>query len=193
MESGGALLCLLIDISGSTSRASFNAAVNAALPRIRTAVERRDPARRICLASYGTSAEIRVPPIPAGQIDSFPALTAGGLSSLAAGLRLVARTLAEEAVRPVAAGIAGPEAVVVVFADGLPTDPDEQVLAARAELDAVGPVTIHVACAGAAPALALAGLRARTHRLPDGGAELVVAAFLQVLGGVLDDVPRVAG
>src|SRR6185312_7085792 len=90
MESGGPLLCLLIDTSGSTSRGAFNAAVNAALPRILTAVERRDPARRICLASYGTGAEIRVPPAPAGRVPLLPALTTGGLSSLASGLRLAA-------------------------------------------------------------------------------------------------------
>jgi uncharacterized protein YegL len=176
------LLYLLIDASGSTVRAGFNAGCNRALPELVTLLEERwGDAVRICLLSYGSGAAVRVPLTPVADLAMIPILTPDGLSSLASGLDLLGRTLEQDLRQLASDGVTSHPPVVVVLADGLPTDDGERVLRARAALDGVAPPPVlHVAMPADTDALALAGLRASVHRLTLGDAEQVARSVLAV-------------
>jgi len=157
------ILYLLADTSGSTARNRFNDAWNQALPRlVDTIGDTAGLDTRICLMSYATEAQIRIPLACVEDIVAIPWMAPTGLSSLVAGLRLLRRTVHEDRHQLASDGIATGGVTALVVTDGLPTDRDADVLAERDRLDVAG-ITLHVACPVGPEALAFAGLRATLH------------------------------
>jgi hypothetical protein len=180
---------LLVDTSGSTVRDGFSAACNQVLPGIVEAVGQRTGAL-FSLLSFGTAASVLVRLSDPVSIHVIPPLVPSGLSSLVAGLRLLAGCIDEDARQLLADGIEWHPPFAFVLADGLPTDPDAEVLAAREALDDVlAGITarLHAALPGDTDRLAVAGLQMIFHPLlPATPADLpasILAAFEHSLGG----------
>jgi hypothetical protein len=163
---------LLIDSSGSTVRNGFLNACHAAMPAVIAELERHGAGGRVlvCMLRYGDDASVYVALQPVQNLSVIPPLVPSGLSSLAAGLRLLARRIEDDAGQLAADGVRYGTPVAVVLADGLPTDRAADVLAARAALDEEHPwgrPALTVAMPGQVDELAVAGLGARFHRLDD--------------------------
>ena len=176
---------VLADTSGSTARGGFADGWRRAQPRLVAAAERGG--HRICFLSYGDDATLRVPLIPARDLAFIPHMRAYGLSSLAAGLRLLAGVVDQDRRQLDTDGIPAGPAVAVVVADGLPTDRDERLLEARDALP--GDTELHLAVPPGEDRLALAGLRAVLHPIPAGGADEVAAAVTAALEAAVADRP----
>ena len=72
--------------------------------------------------------------------------------------------------------------LVVVLADGLPTDRDAYVLAARRMVEELDPgVLLHVGVSAGTPLLAAHGLGGRVHELPTDDAEALAEAAVRIL------------
>ncbi|GIF73801.1 vWA domain-containing protein [Asanoa siamensis] len=167
------LLYLVVDVSGSTVRRGFHGGVVRALPGIVGDLERTggDDAW-LSMITYSTEAAVLIPLTRARDVQVLPAPRAGGFSSLAAALRLLVGTVGSDAALLRADGLTAPEPTVLVVADGLPTDRDEDVLAARDAIEA----DLHLALPADVPALAAAGLRGTRHPLTLGTPEEVAAS-----------------
>lgn len=184
MSASARLFYVLADTSGSTSRNGFNAGWNQALPRLVTAAEEVVGAEcRMCLMTYGSDAALQVPLTGTRDVTMLPWVPPAGLSSLAAGLRLLARTVREDRELLVFDGITVEAAVALVVADGLATDPDDQVLAARDVL--ADECALHIAFPGDEDELAFAGLRATRHPLRAGDADRVADSIVQAARATL--------
>jgi Mg-chelatase subunit ChlD len=182
----GRSVYLLADASGSTARGGFAGGWRTAEPRLVALAERGG--HRICFLSYADEATLRVPLTPASDLVFIPEMRAYGLSSLAAGLRLLAGVVDQDRRQLSTDGIPTGRAVAVVVADGLPTDRDDHVLAAR---DALGDGTdLHLAVPPGEDRLALAGLRARLHPIPANGAEEVATSITKALAAALGGSPQ---
>jgi len=178
------LVYLLVDTSGSTVLHDVNAGCNLALPRIVQAIEAVAGAEaRVCLASYGTGATLRLPLTAVGDLVSLPGLVAEGLSSMAAGLRLVAETAEADHKQLAADRLESADPVVVIVADGLPTDAAADVLLARDALDAAlaNPPQVHIVAPPGVDVLALSGLRATIHLLDIGDPQQVADGLVSVV------------
>lgn len=180
---------LLVDTSGSTVRDGFSAACNQVLPGVVEAVGQRTGAL-FSLLSFGTAASVLVRLSDPASIRVIPPLIPSGLSSLVAGLRLLAGCIDEDARQLSADGIGWRPPFAFVLADGLPTDPDVEVLAAREALDdfpAGTTARLHAALPGDTARLAVAGLRMIFHPLlPATSADLpatILAAIEHSLKG----------
>jgi magnesium chelatase subunit D len=162
----GALLCLVVDASGSMGARRRLARVKGALLELlRDAYARRD---RVALVAFrGRSAELLVAPgAPLERAaEAIRTLPAGGRTPLAAGLDRAARLIAGESLRE-----PGRRAIAVVLTDGRAQDPERLIPAAAARLARVaeavhvidiedGPVRLGLAAAIAA------GAGAQLHRL----------------------------
>jgi uncharacterized protein YegL len=179
-------LYVLVDTSGSTARLGFNDGWNRALPLLVGAVE--DTAGhdcRVCLLSYATDAQVRVALTAVRDLTVIPSMPPAGLSSLAAGLRLLARTIREDRDQLASDRIESGPSTALILADGLPTDSDADVLAAR-DLLTGDPTALHVGFPEADDALAFAGLRAKPHPMAVGDADRVTRAIVAVTHGVLE-------
>jgi len=163
---------VLADASGSTVRDGFHEGVHLALPYLAHLADERGV--RFCLAAYGDDARLQVALIGAGDLTMIPWMPAGGLSSLAAGLRAVAAAVVQDANQLRSDGIEPGRPVTLVVAHGLGTDRDETVLAARRAL-AGG---LHVSAPAGEDGLAFAGLGATVHPMRVGGAGAVAASVL---------------
>jgi magnesium chelatase subunit D len=162
----GALLCLVVDASGSMGARRRLARVKGALLELlRDAYARRD--RVGVIAFRDRSAEIVIAPgTPLERAaEAIRALPAGGRTPLAAGLDAAASLIANEALRE-----PGRRAIAVVLTDGRAQDPAQEIPRAAARLgrtaDAVhvidiedGPVRLGLAATVAAAA------GAHLHRL----------------------------
>jgi magnesium chelatase subunit D len=163
-----ALLCLVVDASGSMGARRRLARVKGALLELlRDAYARRD---RVGLIAFrARSAEILIAPgAPLGRAaEAIRALPAGGRTPLAAGLDAAARLIANEALRE-----PGRRAIAVVLTDGRAQDPQHEIPRAAARLGCTanavhvidiedGPVRLGLARAMAAAA------GASVHRLDD--------------------------
>jgi magnesium chelatase subunit D len=162
----GALLCLVVDASGSMGARRRLARVKGALLELlRDAYARRD--RVGVIAFRDRSAEIVIAPgAPLERAaEAIRALPAGGRTPLAAGLDAAERLIANEGLRE-----PGRRAIAVVLTDGRAQDPAHEIPRAAARLgraaDAVhvidiedGPVRLGLAAAVAKAA------DARLHRL----------------------------
>ena len=167
------LLYLLVDVSGSTVRHGFHAGIVRALPAVVGHLAQAHGAQgRLSVLTYATEAALLIPMTRVADLDVLPVPSTGGLSSLVAGFELLAATAGPDRAVLHADGLAAPRPTVLVVADDLPTDRDEEVLAARDRLDA----DLHVVLPGDVPALAVAGLRATRHRLARGTPEQVAAS-----------------
>lgn len=191
---------VLIDTSGSTLRGDFAAGTQLALPQLVDAAASH-PGLLMSVLAYGTQADTLVWLTEPAGIGLIPAITPAGLSSLAAGLRLLADSIREDAARLAADGIRCLPPAVLVLADGLPTDPAADLLGTRSALDdaldaaarsaANGPVSCP-STVFAAPRdtdrLAVAGLRMTFEPLdadtPADLASSAVAIFTSLLGGL---------
>lgn len=185
--SGGAPrpLYVLADTSGSTVRAGVNEGWNLAQPWLVSAVAAGGPDRRICLITYGTDAVLRVPLISACDLTMVPWMPAAGLSSMAAGLRLLARTIREDRQQLRSDQIPVGASVALIVADGLPTDTDEQVLDARALVGDGS--TMHIVAPPGEDVLAFTGLRATFHALDTDGADRVARSIVAAARAALDN------
>ncbi|HEV3045832.1 MAG TPA: VWA domain-containing protein [Solirubrobacteraceae bacterium] len=166
----GALLCLVVDASGSMGARRRLARVKGALLELlRDAYARRD---RVALIAFrGRAAETLVAPgTPLERAaEAIRALPAGGRTPLAAGLDRAAQVIAGEALRE-----PGRRAIAVVLTDGRAQDPERLVPAAAARLARLAHA-VHVIDTedgrvrlGLAAALATSA-GARLHRLHPGG------------------------
>lgn len=179
---------VLIDSSGSTVRGGFAAACAQALPLLVDAAGRR-PGTGVSVLAYGTAARVLVRLSEPGNVRLIPAITPGGLSSLAAGLRSLAQSWLEDSSQLAADGIGCLPPVGFVVADGLPTDRAEDLLAARDALDDVPAdlaPRLHAAMPAGVDPLPIAGLRMIFHPLLAGTpaklADSLLAAFGEALG-----------
>ncbi len=126
----GALLCLVVDASGSMGARRRLARVKGALLELlRDAYARRD---RVGLIAFrDRSAEIVIAPgAPLERAaEAIRALPAGGRTPLAAGLDAAERLIANEALRE-----PGRRAIAVVLTDGRAQDPEHEIPQAAARL-----------------------------------------------------------
>jgi magnesium chelatase subunit D len=126
----GALLCLVVDASGSMGARRRLARVKGALLELlRDAYARRD--RVGVIAFRDRTAEIVIAPgAPLERAaEAIRALPAGGRTPLAAGLDAAARLIANEALRE-----PGRRAIAVVLTDGRAQDPSHEIPRAAARL-----------------------------------------------------------
>jgi hypothetical protein len=194
--SGGPLrpVYILLDNSGSTVRGGFAAGLSQAMPVLIDAAARQG-GLLLAILGYGTRADTLVWLSDPADIKLIPEVRPAGLSSMAAGLRLLADSVRADTARLAGDGIACLLPATLIVADGLPTDPAPVLLEARSALgDALADAaaTRHPAApAGsllpvfAAPPetdrLAIAGLGLDFHPLatqtPDALAGSIAAAF----------------
>jgi hypothetical protein len=163
---------VLADTSGSTVRDGFHEGVHLALPHLVHLAEARGV--RFCLAAYGDDARLQVTLIGAGDLTMIPRMPAGGLSSLAAGLRAVAAAVEHDVRQLRSDGIEPGPPVTLVLAHGLGTDRDEQVLEARGAL--IG--DLHVSAPAGEDRLAFTGLGATLHPMRLGSAGSVAGSVV---------------
>ncbi len=191
---------VMIDTSGSTLRGGFAAGSQRALPQL-VDVAASHLGVLMSVLAYSTRADTIVWLSEPASIELIPAVTPAGLSSLAAGLRLLADSVGHDASRLAADGVPCLPPAVLVLADGLPTDPAADLLDARSALDdalgaagrgaanggAPGPAPVFAAPPGT-DQLAVAGLRMTFEPLAAGTpgdlARCVVAVFARMLGGL---------
>ncbi|WP_300608287.1 hypothetical protein [Trebonia sp.] len=190
---------VVIDASGSTLRGGFATASQRALPQLIDAAAGH-PGLQMSVLAYGTRADTLVWLTEPADIELIPAVTPAGMSSLAAGLRLLADSVRHDASRLTADGVRCLPPAVLVLADGLPTDPAADLLDARSALDdaldtaaraaadggPAGPVPVFAAPRDTDP-LAVAGLRMTFEPLAAGTGDLagyVVAIFARLLAGL---------
>lgn len=166
------LMYVLADTSGSTVRDGFHEGVHLALPHLVHLAESRGV--RFCLAGYGDGARLQVTLIGAGDLTMIPRMPAGGLSSLAAGLRVVAAAVGHDVSQLRSDGIEPGRPVTLVLAHGLGTDRDEQVLEARRPLAG----DLHVSAPAGEDRLAYAGLGATLHPMRLGSAGTVAGSVV---------------
>ncbi len=157
---------LVIDVSGSTVRRSFHDGWVRALPAVVDAIP---PGWAFSVISYSSDAALIVTPTPVTDLVRLPTPPPGGFSSLAAAFRLLAATSE------------GARSRVLVVADGLPTDRDEVLLAARDEVEA----QLHIAVSDEVDLLPVAGLRAIRHRLDPTGPAAFADSLVQAAKAVL--------
>jgi uncharacterized protein YegL len=182
----GRAVYLLIDTSGSTVLQGFAEASEQALPLLMDAAAAVG-GTRVCLLGYGSTAQVLLRLAVAADVQVIPPLAVSGLSSLASALTVLASLLQGDQAQLEADGLEWPGPAVLVLADGLPTDADEDLLAAREALDEIaGPdLVVHAAMPADTDRLAIAGLRMRLHplrwRTPAEGAAAIVSVFQSIL------------
>jgi len=176
------LLYLVVDASGSTVRHGFHGGAVRALPTVVADIEwATGGAAWLSVLSYAGDADLLVPMTRVNSLTVVPVPRAGGLSSLAAAFRLLATTIARDAALLAADGLSPPRPTVLVVADDLPTDRDDDLLEARDKLDA----DLHVALPADVAGLPVAGLRATRHRLELGTSEQVSASISEAVRRIL--------
>ncbi|MGX6603195.1 hypothetical protein ACWKSP_13795 [Micromonosporaceae bacterium Da 78-11] len=171
---------LLADTSGSTVRDGVNEGWHLALPQLVAVAERYGPDSRICVLTYADEATLQVPLISAHDLGMIPWMPPGGLSSLAAGLRLLARVIGADLRQLSFDGLTSGRVLTLVVAHGLPTDPVDEVLEAREPLDGTPHGTaLHVIAPPGEDTLALAGLRATVHPMDVGDPGRVAGSIVR--------------
>lgn len=192
---------ILLDTSGSTVRGGFAAGRSQAMPMLIDAAARHG-GLLLAILGYGARADTLVWLSDPADIKLIPEVPPAGLSSLAAGLRLLADSVRADAARLAADGIACLPPATLIVADGLPTDPAPALLEPRSELDDAmadaaatqdtdAPVGSLVPIFAAPPdtdQLAIAGLRMDFCPLatdtPDALAGSIAAAFRELITGL---------
>lgn len=192
---------VLLDTSGSTVRGGFAAGRDQAMPSLIDAAAHQG-GLLLAILAYGTQADTLVWLSDPADIKLVPEVSPSGLSSLAAGLRLLADAVRSDAARLAADGIACLPPATLIVADGLPTDPAPALFEARSALDEaiadalathgtdvpVGGSVLVFAAPPGTDLLAIAGLRMDFYPLatdnPDALAESVAAAFSDFITGL---------
>jgi uncharacterized protein YegL len=171
----------VIDLSGSTGRDGLHIGWVRAMPEIIKELEAASGEIRFCLLSYASEAAILVPLTLVADLVLLPTPEPGGFSSLAAALRLLATVVERDRAQLAADGIADVETRILIVTDGLATDSDSAVLAARAGFQA----DTHLVVPAATPPLAVAGLGMIRHRLEVGEPGQVVKSLIAASRAVL--------
>ena len=192
---------ILLDISGSTARGGFAIGRGQAMPMLIDAAARHG-GLLLAILGYGTQADTLVWLSHPADIKLIPEVPPVGLSSLAAGLRLLTDSVRTDAARLTADGISCLPPATLIVADGLPTDPAPALLEARSALDEAVADAVATQRTGtsadslvpvfAAPPdtdqLAIAGLRMDFRPLatdtPDALAGSIAAAFCELVTGL---------
>jgi uncharacterized protein YegL len=190
---------IMLDVSGSTVRGGFAACRDQSIPALVDEASRH-PGLLVAVLGYATEANTLVWLSDPADIELIPGVTPAGLSSLAAGLRLLAHTAREDMARLAADGIASLPPAALIVADGLPTDTPDDLLAARGLVDDsladVGGLAAPPVFAAPAPTdrLAVAGLRLNFHPLDDATpaslTSSVLDAFARMLTGLVSPLTR---
>jgi hypothetical protein len=188
---------ILLDTSGSTVRGGFAASLGQAMPTLIDAATRHG-GLLLAIIGYGTRADTLVWLTDPADISLIPEVPPAGLSSLAAGLRLLADSVRADAARLAADGITCLPPAALIIADGLPTDPATALLEARSDLDdAMADAAAPRASAGAgglvpvfaAPGdtdrLAIAGLRMDFHPLATDAAGALTGSIAAAFRGLI--------
>lgn len=122
---------LLIDASGSTTHSGFNNAYNQALPDLISSMEQATTAAfHLSIVTFGAQPSLILALTDAHTLQFMPQVTAGGFSSLAAGLRLLGRVMFQDAEQSNADGLLRRPALVAILTDGQPTDSTDDVRSA---------------------------------------------------------------
>ncbi len=190
---------VMLDLSGSTVRGGFAACRDQSIPALVDEAGRH-PGLLVSVLGYATEASTLVWLSDPADIELIPGVAPAGLSSLAAGLRLLADTAREDMARLAADGLACLPPAALIVADGLPTDPPDDLLAARSLVDDsladVGGLAAPPVFAAPAPTdrLAVAGLRLNFHPLDDSTpaslTSSVLDAFARLLTAPVSPVTR---
>jgi hypothetical protein len=160
---------ILLDTSGSTVRGGFAASLGQAMPALIDAATRHG-GLLLAIIGYGTRADTLVWLTDPADISLIPEVPPAGLSSLAAGLRLLADSVRADAARLAADGITCLPPAALIIADGLPTDTATALLEARSDLDdAMADAASPQASAGAAGLIPVFAAPADTDRLAIAG------------------------
>jgi hypothetical protein len=154
---------LLVDASGSTKRRGWLKLFHLALPAFVRTLEELETTElmpRMSIISYGTDVSVRLALTAPSDLDRLPQFVSAGVSSLATGLSELRQVIDSDAIQLEVDGLAARRPTVVLVADGLPTDPPEALLVARAGVEALGPRTPCVHCVHPAGTdlISLAGL-----------------------------------
>jgi hypothetical protein len=194
---------IVLDTSGSTVRGGFAAGLSRAMPVLIDAAARQG-GLLLAILGYGTRADTLVWLSDPADVQLIPEVLPAGLSSMAAGLRLLADSVRADTARLAADDITCLLPATLIVADGLPTDPAPVLLEARSALDdaiadavaaqhQAAPAGSLVPVFAAPPEtdrLAIAGLGMDFHPLatdtPDALAGSIAAAFR----GIVTRLPR---
>jgi hypothetical protein len=192
---------ILLDTSGSTARGGFAAARSQAMPMLIDAAGHQR-GLLVAILAYGTRADTLVWLSDPADITLIPEIPPRGLSSLAAGLRLLTDSVRADTARLAADGLTCLPPATLIVADGLPTDPAAALLEARSALgdalaDAAAPQPADALDGSLVPVLAappdtdrlaIAGLGMSfsplTTDTPDALAGSIAAAFCALISGV---------
>jgi uncharacterized protein YegL len=186
---------VLLDTSGSTVRNGFAAACEQALPQLVDAASRR-PGVLLSVLCYGTQAKALLTISDPADIRFIPELLPAGLSSLASGLQLLAESIHQDTAQLTADGLVCLPPSALVVADGLPTDPAADLVAARDVLDAAvaevaepaapAPAPVYVSRPDDGDQLAVAALRMTYRPLAPGTPAELAASVLAEFENLLD-------
>lgn len=129
---------LLLDVSGSAARDGFVDHLNQAMPMIVDEVAHREHdsrPRHLGVATFASEGKTLLTLDDPSRIEHIPALQAGGLGSLSAGMTLLAVTIEQDAIQAVADRMERRAAArLVIVTDGMPVDSSESLIAAGREL-----------------------------------------------------------
>ena len=183
---------LVIDTSGSTVRDRWIDACNSVLPRVVESLEERqghrsEQAYLLCLLTYATTATLQFGLMDVSEINTLPALTPGGFSSLASALALLNEAVIADMIqlRSDGMGYAVPKVTVVMH--GLPTDSASELVTIRSQDSGGSPsMCLHAVCPVGVDPLALRGLGFHTATfVEDASASSKLAAA--VVGALVCD------
>ncbi len=194
---------VLLDISGSTVRDGFAAGLSQAMPLLIDAAAHQG-GLLLAILGYGTRADTLVWLSNPADIRLIPEVRPVGLSSMAAGLRLLADSVRADTARLAADDITCLLPAALIVADGLPTDPAPVLLEARSALDEAVADAAATLSAGApveglvpvfaAPAetdrLAIAGLGLDFHPLAAGTPDALAGSIAAAFRGIITRLPR---
>jgi uncharacterized protein YegL len=186
------VLYLLLDASGSTVLEHFNLGCNQALPGLVATIEHGwGGAARIGVLSYGSTATVRVPLTAVANLVMIPELPAAGLSSMAAGFRLLAQTIEADRHQLTADALAHADPTIVVVADGPPTDAEPELIDARNQLDSVAaaPPDVHLVVPTGTDTRSLDRLRVTRHRLDTHAPKRLADSLVSVVGTIVSGLP----
>ncbi|MFF8474198.1 VWA domain-containing protein [Streptomyces sp. NPDC015414] len=117
---------LVCDESGSMAGAGVEA-LNSSLPQLHAEISTNPTVAdktRFCLIAFSTAATVLQPLTDLSELESLPALSAGGVTSYGAAFRLLKETIEQDVTFLKNQGHQVYRPVVFFLSDGIPTDPD---------------------------------------------------------------------
>lgn len=117
---------LVCDESGSMDGAGVDA-LNSSLPQLHAEISTNPSVAdktRFCLMAFSTTATVLQPLADLSELESLPALSAGGVTSYSAAFRMLKDTIEQDVTLLKNQGHQVYRPVVFFLSDGIPTDPD---------------------------------------------------------------------